>query len=167
MLFGPARREDLARWRRIHSDFKDKLIPNRKSAEDVIKYLSEKYDLSPAEDPKLSKVVIGNAKNSAFWQQKLEGREPEPVCFFIENEGAGRDIYSSREDVWEDMDAPVFIGIDKISGMIHVEGSCRLYDEIYAFQGIDKYDIENCARVADYIECIKKFDKEYYEKLAE
>lgn len=41
------------------------------------------------------------------------------------------------------------------------------YDEIYAFQGIGKYDLKNCVRTADYIECIKKFNEELYHTIYE
>ena len=46
-----------------------------------------------------------------------------------------------------------------------MEGSCLLSDEIYAFQGIDEFDLKNYVRVAEYIACIKKFNREYYDLL--
>ena len=72
-------------------------------------------------------------------------------------------IYDNQENIWEN--CPIFIGIDLSTGYVQVEGSCLLYDEIYAFQGIDEFDIENCVRVAEYIDCLKKFNLKLYNKI--
>lgn len=87
----------------------------------------------------------------------------KPVAFIIRNEGNGAFLYNFQESIWQN--CPIFVGVDLTSGHIHVEGSCRLYDELYAFQGIDEYDFDNCVRVADYIACIKAYDTEYYNSL--
>ena len=86
------------------------------------------------------------------------------MAFIVRNDGNGKALYDNREDLWEN--CPIFVGIDITTGYVHVEGSCDLYDEIFAFQGIDEFDLENCVRVADYINCIKKYDKDYYNLLA-
>jgi len=40
-----------------------------------------------------------------------------------------------------------------------VEGSSMLWDELCAFQGLDAKDIENYYCVAQYISCLKRFNK--------
>ena len=166
MIKGPATREQLNLWRQIHNRYKEKLTPNAKSGQEVVDYLQNKYVLTPIQEPKFLAVVVGNAKNNIFWQQKLEGREPEPVCFFLENQGAGCELYERRDPQWEKMGAEkIFVGIDLVSGLVQVGGCDDLYDEIYAVRGVDKYDIENCVRVADYLECLKKYDPDSYNAL--
>ncbi|EQE88463.1 hypothetical protein QMY_0540 [Clostridioides difficile F152] len=43
------------------------------------------------------------------------------------------------------------------TGCVFVEGSDELNDEITAFKGLDKYDINNYYLVANYIRCLKKY----------
>lgn len=164
MIFGPGSKEKLAEWQETHKRFRDKLSPNCKSGKEVLAYLKNKYILDELTEEQHLHVVSQNVLNNDFYKQKLpDGKLPNPKIFILKNEGKGNEIYKEQEDIWER--CPVFIGIDLSSGYIHIEGSCLLYDEIFAFQGIDKYDLENCVRVADYIECIKQFNMEYYNSL--
>ncbi len=161
MIFGPASKEKLSEWREIHKQYRDKLTPNRKSGSDVLEYLKSKYLFDELSDDSALRVISETVLKNEFFRQKLsENMTPNPKTFILRNEGNGRLIYENQEDIWEG--CPVFVGIDLSTGYVQVEGSCRLYDEIYAFQGIDEYDLENCVRVADYIECIKKFGTEQY-----
>lgn len=164
MIFTPLSQEKLNEWREIHKNFKDKLTENRKSGSEVLEYLKSKYLLEELTDQKSLSVVSENVLNNAFYKQKLpENSQPEPKAFILKNEGNGKTIYDNQEDIWED--CPVFIGVDLISGYVHIEGSCLLYDEIFAFQGIDRYDLDNFVRVGEYIECIKKFSPKLYDTL--
>jgi hypothetical protein len=43
------------------------------------------------------------------------------------------------------------------TGYLLVEGSSSLWDELFAFQGLDKNDIENFYLVAEYIKSLKKY----------
>ena len=164
MILAPVSQEKLNEWREIHKRFKDKLTENRKSGSDVLEYLKSKYLLEELTDQKSLSVVSENVLNNAFYKQKLpENSQPEPKTFVLKNEANGKTVYDNREDIWEG--CPVFIGVDLISGYIHIEGSCLLYDEIFAFQGIDRYDLENFVRVGEYIECIKRFNPKLYDTL--
>ena len=49
--------------------------------------------------------------------------------------------------------------IDISSGCYTVEGSSLLWDELCAYQGLDKDDLDNPVCVAEYVECMKKFGK--------
>lgn len=71
-----------------------------------------------------------------------------------------------RQGVWdiiEERDSPlqlVYIaGIDLTTGYFCVEGSSRLWDELYVFRGLDETDIQNFYCVAEYISNLKKFDQ--------
>ena len=164
MIFGPASKEKVFEWREIHKQFKDKLTPNRKSGKQVLEYLLNKYLLDEFNEEKGFRAVAETVLNNDFLKQKLPpNSQPKPKTFILRNEGNGNFIYENQEDIWES--CPVFIGIDLNSGYVQIEGSCLLYDEIYAFQGIDEYDIENCVRVAEYIECVKRFNPKYYNEI--
>ncbi len=166
MIFGPASREKLREWREIHKQYKGKLTPNRKSGKEVLEYLLNKYLLDEFNEEKGARAVSETVLNNEFQKQKLpQNSQPEPKTYILRNEGNGKFIYDNQEDIWEG--CPIFIGIDLSSGYVQIEGSCLLYDEIYAFQGIDKYDIENCVRVADYMDCLKKFNPKLYNAICD
>ena len=161
MIFGPASKEKLYEWRTIHNQHKDKLVPNKRSGKEVLEYLQNKYLLEEISEDNTFRAVSETVLKNSFQKQKLsKNSKPQPRCFILRNEGYGKFIYDNQEDIWNG--CPVFIGIDMCSGYVQIEGSCLLYDEIYAFQGVDEYDIENCVRVADYIGCIKKFNPTLY-----
>ncbi len=164
MIFGPATQELLNEWRRIHQEFKDKLTPNRKSGQEVLDYLKDKYLLDEIYEEKAFLAVSETVLKNEFHKQKLPSDlQPEPKTFILKNEGNGKPIYDNQENMWDG--CPVFIGIDLSSGYVQIEGSCRLHDEIYAFQGVDEYDIANCVRVADYINCLKQFNPIFYREI--
>ena len=166
MIFAPASKEKVCEWRKIHKQFKDKLIPNRKSGKEVLEYLQNKYLLDEFNEERAFCAVYENVLKNEFQKQKLpQNLQPEPKTFILKNEGDGKTVYENQESIWEN--CPIFIGIDLSSGYVQIEGSCLLYDEIYAFQGIDEYDIENCVRVAEYIDCIKRFNPKLYNDICE
>jgi len=37
-----------------------------------------------------------------------------------------------------------------------VEGSEQIYDDLFAFRGLDEKDLNNVFMVAEYVKCIKK-----------
>ena len=163
MIFKQPTEKQLLEWQEIHRRFKDKLKPNKKSANEVLGYLINKYSLKELTNEEHLSVITDNILCSDFFAQKLGGKSPVVSAFLLLNEGNAKKLYDSQEDIWHGCE--IFIGIDMISGYFYVEGSPLLYDEIYAFAGIDSYDIENYVRVADYINCIQKFNPEYYKSL--
>lgn len=164
MIFGPASKEKVLEWQEIHKQFKDKLTPNRKSGKEVLEYLQNKYFLDEFNEERAFRAVYETVMKNEFQKQKLpQNLQPEPKTFILKNEGNGKTIYDNQEDIWEN--SQIFIGIDLSSGYVQIEGSCLLYDEIYAFQGLDEFDIENCVRVAEYIDCVKKFNPKLYNEI--
>ncbi|MBR5451618.1 MAG: hypothetical protein IKV36_01325 [Clostridia bacterium] len=164
MIFGPASKEMVCEWRKIHMRFKDKIHPNKKSGNEVIAYLQEKYLLEEFNDEKAFNAVYETVLLNDFYKQKLlPNTQPEPRTFILKNEGNGKTVYDLQEKMWNN--CQVFIGIDLSSGYVQIEGSCLLYNEILAFQGLDEFDIENCVRVADYIDSLKKFNPTLYNEL--
>lgn len=151
-------------WKEVWSQYKDRLKPNRKSGNELLDYLSGKYTLTEIQEPAAEETIRLNITLNKPLADKLpKDASPVPRAFFVENEGNGRILYErengySPADLGED-DFPVFVGIDLASGYFLVEGSSMLWDELYAFQGLDESDIENPFCVAEYIACLKKFHK--------
>jgi len=96
-------------------------------------------------------------KNEPLREKLPEGVEPNPVAFYLENEGEGKKIYQNQDEMFKGR--KIFIGVDLASGYFMVEGSSMLWDELCAFQGLDAKDIENYYCVAQYISCLKRFNK--------
>jgi hypothetical protein len=143
-------------WKNTWNEYKDKLRPNRKSGTKVLEYLKEKYLLKELKDEKAKQVVIRNVLDNKPFVDKLPtGAEPAVVTFIIENEGNGKFLYDNQDEIFKNYS--IFVGMELKSGFFCVEGSSMLWDELYAFRGLDEKDIQNYYCVAEYIYCIKKF----------
>lgn len=80
-------------------------------------------------------------------REKLpENVEPEPISFYVENEGKGRALYKGRNKKNK-----IFVGLDLATGYFTVEGSERLWNELFLFRGLDERDLKNYVIVAQYI----------------
>ena len=56
--------------------------------------------------------------------------------------------------------SPIYVGMDLITGYFQVEGECSLlWDQLFAFRGLDAMDLENYYLVAEYIGCLRRFGK--------
>lgn len=156
--------EMLEEWKKIHEQYKGLLRPNRKSGAEVLDYLQSNYLLTEITDPQVQEVVSGNVLLNEYWAEKLPAsQQPIPKTFYLEDVGNGHKFYLSENkdspDLWGDEITRIFVGVDLASGYFTVEGSSMLWDELYAFQGIDERDLKHCVRVAQYIAALKRFGK--------
>ena len=143
-------------WRATWIEYKDRLLPNRKSGTEIAAYISDKYSLTEIYDDRSLQVITANVLNDTHLSQKVPiGKKPSPVAFFIRNSGKGKVLYENQDEIFKG--TKIFVGIDLISGLFHVEGSSMLWDELYAFQGLDETDIQNFYCVAEYVSCLKRF----------
>lgn len=157
MLIQEATPQMIKAWKDIWNEYKDKLRPNRKSGAEVVEYLTKKYPLKELHDDKAIRVVVDNVLNNKQFFDKLPaGAAPSAVTFTIENSGEGKFLYEKQDEIFRGN--KIFVGIDIHSGYFCVEGSSMLWDELYAFQGLDEKDIQNYYCVAEYISCLKKFN---------
>lgn len=83
------------------------------------------------------------------------GVEPSVATFVIENKENGEILYENQDELFKGNN--ILVGIELESGFFYVEGSSLLWDELYAFQGLDEKDIQNYFCVSEYISCLKKF----------
>ncbi|WP_312431039.1 hypothetical protein [Lacrimispora sp.] len=153
----------LEEWKSIWIHYKERLRPNRKSGTELLHYLQEKYVLTEIHDKSASDAVIGNVNENECYAEKLPaGTAPVPRTFFLENTENGKVLYQDQNkdsvNIWGGDIARIFVGIDTVTGFFMVEGSTMLWDELYAFRGLDKKDLQNYVCVAEYINSLKRFD---------
>jgi hypothetical protein len=148
--------EIIEEWKEVWNKYKDKLRPNRKSSKEVVEYLKNKYLLEEICDDNAKLVVINNVLHNKPYADRLPiGVEPLAVTFVVENKENGKFLYENQDEIFKRNN--IFIGVELESGFFCVEGSSLLWDELYAFRGLDEKDIQNYCCVAEYISCLKKF----------
>ncbi|MDF2505150.1 hypothetical protein [Clostridium sp.] len=156
MLIQEATPEMVERWKEVWNKYKDKLVPNRKSGKEFVKYLKNKYLLEELHGDNAKQVVINNVLYNKPYDDKLPmGAELSAITFIVENQGNGKFLYENQDEVFKGNN--IFVGVELESGFFCVEGSSLLWDELYVFQGLDENDIQNYFCVAEYISCLKKF----------
>lgn len=155
MLLSEATPQMMAQWKTIRMEYQDRLRANRKSGAAVAAYLAEKYPVQLLQDKRAAQVVTSNVLNNRPFAQKLPaGTAPCPVACHVENTGAGKALYEKQDLVFSGL--RIFVGIDLTTGYFCVEGSSDLWDELYAFRGLDEQDLQNDYCVAEYVSCLKK-----------
>ena len=146
----------IKQWKAVFNEHHDKLRPNRKSGQELLDYLRGRYPLCERHDTAALEVVSENVLNNEPLREKLKpGKAPAPIAFTLPREGSALSLYAQQDPLFWGID--IFVGIDLESGFFHVEGSSLLWDELYAFRGLDERDIENYYCVAEYIACLERF----------
>jgi len=156
MLMHEPSTEEIATWKQIFAAYRPRLKPNRKSGEALYAYLFSRYSLRPLADANADQVVIQNIlQNESLSRELLPDAAPRPVCCIIEPIGAGEALYREQDACFAGIE--IFVGIDLETGYFVVEGSSRLWDELYAFRGLNENDLNNYYSVAEYVACLTRF----------
>lgn len=143
-------------WKRIFDQYKTRLAPNRKTAAEVLQYLKNKYLLEEVTDDRWKRVVTGNVLHNRPHAEKLPaGKAPRAVVFSVLNAGAGKTLYEQQDELFKGRE--ITVGVEMETAFFHVEGSSLLWDELFAFRGLDEKDLQNFYLVAEYVECLKRF----------
>ena len=146
-------------WKRLWRENREKLSPCLRSGIELIDYLNAFYSLEPADEPEILDTVSHMVLHNSFFAEKLpEGLQPSPVAFFVSRTGNGRLLYENREAVHAGVEK-IIVSIDMVSGCYHVEGSVTLWDELCAYQGVDKADLDNFVRTGLYIQCTERRER--------
>ncbi|MDO9492575.1 hypothetical protein [Acetobacterium sp.] len=157
MLTTPATPAMIAEWQSVFKAYQSRLAPNRKSVDQVIAYLAEKYPLTALDTAAALAVVTGNITgNRPFAEKCPAGRPLQPLVFTIPRQGGGALLYAQREAFYGD--TPIMVGLEHETAFVMVEGSGELADELVAFAGLDEVDLNNYYLVANYIACMEKFN---------
>lgn len=135
MLTHEATAEMIEEWERVFKAHRQSLLPNRKSGIDVDSYFRGKYQYNTLSSPKFEEVVKLGILENEYSKDKLNGQLPLIRSYTV---------------------GDVMIGIDLVSGEFHVESEnieemAKIYDDLFAFRGLDEEDIENFCLVAEYV----------------
>ncbi|MGE5473906.1 MAG: hypothetical protein ACM3UU_06760 [Ignavibacteriales bacterium] len=156
MLMQEATSEMIKEWKVIYDEYKARLYPNKKAALEIIEYLKKKYPVTEQPQEELKQVVLDNVmQNECYSNKLLDGKVPVAKVFYIENSGAGQPLYEKQDVVFKG--CKIIIGVELETAYFMVEGNSMLWDELFAFRGLDEDDLNNFYLVAEYITCLKKF----------
>jgi len=148
--------ENIANWKQVYSVYHDRLNPNRKTGAELQAYLLAHYPLQRHPGSHAKQTVIQNIlQNEVFARELPQGSQPEPVCYSVRRSGTGKSLYAEQPAYIRI--GRIFVGIDLATGYFCVEGSDRLWDELYAFRGLSESDRTNYYCVAEYIACLERF----------
>lgn len=156
MLMQEPTEEMIKEWKEIYEQNKEKIKPNKKDSMDIIKFLENNYPITRINNKKIENIIYDNIMNNEFSANKLKGEAPNIRVFIVENEGNGSQLYSKQDNVFKGIQ--IIVGIELKTSYIFVEGSSYLYDELFAFSGLDEIDVENYFLVAQYMKCKEKFN---------
>ena len=127
--------------KRVYEAYRPLLRPNRKSGAEVDAYFRNSYPCQPLENCAFKTAVAANImENEHFYAKMQSGIRPKIRCYRT---------------------GDVFVGIDLISGGFYVEATdmataVPIYDDLFAFRGLDEDDLENFVLVAEYVNLIQK-----------
>lgn len=157
MLMQEPTSEAIEEWKAMYVEYKMKLYPNRKTALEIIEYLKQKYPIAEQTKEELKQVVVNNVIENEGYSNKLpNSKMPVAKVFYVENIGLGKRLYEKQDDVFKKN--KILVEVELESAFFMVEGSSMLFDELFAFRGLDKDGLNNFYLVAEYITCLKKFD---------
>ena len=156
MLMEEATPKMIEDWKRVWREYRGKLKPNRKNGQEIVDFLRSKYSLTELWDAAALDVVTENVLSNEPYAEKLrKGEKPIPKTFIINRAGAGEVLYENQDEIFRGNG--IFVGVDLVSGFYCAEGSSLLWDELCAYRGLDKKDMENFFCVAQYIACLERF----------
>lgn len=133
--------EMLREWKRLHKEYRPKLTPNRKSGAQVDAYFREKYPHTPMDSEELREMITAEILENPHHAEKLpDGCVPDVRCY---------------------LSGDVLVGIDLVTGHIHVE--CKeiaraeaIYDDLFVYRGLDEKDLENAFLTAEYVRLLQE-----------
>jgi len=141
-------------WKKTYNEYINKIRPNKKTGAQVTEYLMQNYPLIELKDSRFEKIVLDNL---GFQNKTVNMSNFNCKVFCIENKGNGKVLYENQDEVFKDIS--IMVGIELKTAFFYVEGSSFLWDDLFAFRGLDDNDLKNYYLVAEYIECLKKFDR--------
>lgn len=135
MLMYEPTEEMIEEWKTVFDQVHDKLRPNRKSGEEVDRYFRETYTWKEYASPEFRSMLETGILENEYSSKKLHGLRPDIRTYRVED---------------------VLVGIDRTSGEFHVESEDfdrmeKIYDDLFAFRGLDEEDLENFFLVAQYV----------------
>ena len=155
MLMQEVSPEMVTAWKVTYDTYRARLKPNNKPVLAIIAYLIQKYPVTELTEETVKQVVIDNILLNDCHAKKLPaGKAPVAKVFVIEDTGVGKYLYENQDEPFKGN--KIIVGFDLETAFFMVEGSSLLWDELFAFRGLDEDDLNNFYLVAEYIGCVKK-----------
>lgn len=155
MLLQEATPEMVQAWKETFNEYRPLLSPNKKTGPELLAYLQQQYPVTELEDDTIKQVVLANIlQNDCHADRLPAGKTPVARGFCIGDFGTGKDLYEHQDAIFKGI--PIVVGMELESAFFIVEGSSRLWDELFAFRGLDDEDLTNFYLVAEYISCLEK-----------
>lgn len=163
MITSEMSQAQLAQYKEIWHQYKNRLFVNRKSGEQLIQYLKSKYDLTIYENHEAKKAAEFCILANAFTNEKRkDDAAPNVQMYYIEKTKASASLYAQTNAFLEacrrENAMRILVSVDLASGYYQVEGSPLLWDELCVYQGVDEFDIQNFVCVGEYVNCLKRFN---------
>ena len=123
-------------WKVLYAEHRKALKPDRKTGAEIEEYFLSKYEADEYADEEFIEVCRDNITLNPHSRKKLpEGKTPEIHSYIT---------------------GGVKVGIDLVSGEIHLESDdimkvVYLYDDLFAYRGLDEDDLDNPFLVAEYV----------------
>ena len=158
MLIKEATPQQIEEWKEIYNEYRDELHPNRKTGQEMVVFLQNKYSVIELCDDLWHQLVIENLMSTEHFANKLSpGKMPSAVVYQVQNKNLAKRLFDSQDEVF--LGSPIIVGIELETGYFYVQGSSELWDELFTFRGLDEADLKNYYLVAEYINCLKKFGR--------
>jgi len=149
--------ELVSTWKETAKTYRPLLQPNKKTGREILAYLTGKYPVRELTSGVLRDVVEDNILSNECNARKMPaGTIPEVQGFMIENTGTGKHLYENQDELFHGRG--IIGAVELHSAYFMVEGSSLLWDELFAFRGLDEDDLENFYLVAEYVDCLRRFD---------
>lgn len=168
----------ISKWRALYDEYRPLLKSNKKSADEVIRYLQEKYPMvieNSAEAKEVATFNIAEGLKHSGTEEQQDPSSIQLVIFKVQDKGNGANLYRTQQQDYldvvaefrkihndaqdispDDFPLPILVNIEMNSSYIYVEGSPTLSNEIEIFQGHNAKELENIYIVACYVKLLKK-----------
>jgi len=150
--------EMIREWKDVSATYRPLLHPNKKTGPEILAYLIGNYPARELPAGSINEVISDNVLlNDCNARKMPPEKTPATVGFSIENTGAGKHLYENQDEFYRGIS--IIVGVELHSAYFIVEGSSLLWDELFAFRGLDDEDLTNYYLVAEYVACLRRFDQ--------
>lgn len=150
--------EMIREWKDTSATYRPLLHPNKKTGHEILAYLTGKYPVRELPAGSINEVISDNVLlNDCNARKMPAGKIPKAAGFVIENTAAGKHLYENQDEFYRG--TTIIAAVELHSAYFIVEGSSLLWDELFAFRGLDEEDLTNYYMVAEYVACLRRFDQ--------
>ena len=79
MLMKEPTPEMVEEWKAVYAEYKNRLHPNNRSSQSMIKYLKANYPVVEEKDDRLVKIVTDNVLSNKHYSQKLPAQKNQTL----------------------------------------------------------------------------------------